>query len=243
MVASGVDYFCLAAGKGTRFGHLGRYLQKCMYPVGLRPFLELSVRNLVNSSEFDSKRDRLILVVGQFQEQVRAYFEDTYEGLKITYVEQPQPLGTGHALHLAYETAKPTEPVVAWLADLYVPSELFEQLQRHPYPNVQTLGPGHVGEKTDLQVSVSGDRVVKAWRGVGDYDVGLWKLSPEVLSLMTAQRHGEYRMMPNLQLALEKGHPIGFVKTDEWLHLGGTQPSPEENVRAVVARVLELEPL
>ena len=243
MVASGVDYFCLAAGKGTRFGHLGRYLQKCMYPVGLRPFLELSVRNLVSSSEFDSERDRLILVVGQFQEQVRAYFEDTYEGLKITYVEQPRPLGTGHALHLAYETAEPTEPVVAWLADLYVPTELFEQLQQHSYPNAQTLGSGHDGEKPDLQVSVSGDRVVKAWRGVGDFDTGLWKLSPEVLSLMTAQRHGEYRMMPNLQLALEQGHDIGFVKTDEWLHLGGTHPSPEENVRAVVARVLELEPL
>ncbi len=237
-----MDYVCLGAGKGTRFGGLGRYLQKCMYPVGLRPFLEFSVRNLVKSSGFDAERDRLVLVVGQFQEQVRAYFGECYAGLNILYVEQPEPLGTGHALHLAYEVVRPTEPVIAWLADLYVPTELFEQLQRHAYPNVQTLGPGH-DEKPDLRVSVRGDRVVTAWRGEGDYDIGLWKLSPEVLKLMTAQRHGEYRMMPNLQVALEKGHPIGFVTTDEWLHLGGTQPSPEENVRVVVKRVLELEPL
>ena len=238
-----MEYVCLAAGKGTRFGELGRYLQKCMYPVGLRPFLELSLRNLVRSSELEVKRDRLVLVVGQFQEQVRAYFGTCYEGLEIFYVEQAEPLGTGHALHLAYEAARPKEPVIAWLADLYVPTGLFEKLQHHEAPNVQTLGPGHDDEKPDLQVSVSGDRVVKAWRGEGDYDVGLWKLSPEVLKLMTAQRHGEYRMMPNLQVALEGGHNIGFVKTDAWLHLGGTQPSPEANVRAVVRRLLELEPL
>ena len=182
VVAFGVDYFCLAAGKGTRFGELGRYLQKCMYPVGLRPFLELSVHNLVRSSGFDSGRDRLFLVVGQFQEQVRAYFGNNYEGLKICYAEQPQPLGTGHALHLAYEVAKPTESVIAWLADLYVPTPLFEALQQHPFPNVQTLGPGHDDEKPDLQVSVSGDRVTQAWRGAGDYDAGLWKLSPEVFA-------------------------------------------------------------
>lgn len=237
-----MEYVCLAAGKGTRFGDLGRYLQKCMYPVGLRPFLELSVRNLVRSSMLDVNRDRLVLVVGHFQEQVRTYFGERYEGLKICYVEQPQRLGTGHALHLAYEAVQPTEPVIAWLADLYVPTDLFEALQRHGVANVQTLGPGYDEEKPDLRVSVLGDRVVKAWQGEGDhFDIGLWKLSPAVLSLMTAQRHGEYRMMPNLQLALEKGHSIGFIKTDEWLHLGGTQPSPEKNVRTVVARVLELE--
>ena len=86
------------------------------------------------------------------------------------------------------------------------------------------------------------DLVTQAWRGTEPlYDCGLWKLSPEVLELMTSRRDGEYRMVPNLQLALEQGHRVGVVRAEEWLHLGGVHPTPEENVLKVVARVLELE--
>ncbi len=235
-----MDYLCLAAGKGTRFGRLG-YLQKCMYPVGLRPFLEYSVRNLRRSG-IDLERDHLTLVVGHRGEQVRAYFGLDYDGLEIGYLEQAEALGTGHALHLAYEVLEPEQPVIAWLADTYVSRELFERLQSCGAPNVQTVAPGHDEEKPDLRVTVRGNATAAAWNGEDAlYDIGLWKLSPEVLALMTKTRHGEYRVMPNLQLALERGHPIAALQTDEWLHLGGVNPTPEANVLGVVKRVLELE--
>jgi hypothetical protein len=48
-------------------------------------------------------------------------------------------------------------------------------------------------------------------------------------------------VLPNLQRALERGERIGYVRTEEWIHLGGIRPSPEENVRAVVDQVLRLE--
>lgn len=237
-----MDYLCLAAGKGTRFGRLGSYLQKCMYPVGLTPFLEFSVRNLRRSRSLDIDKDHLYLIVGHHGEQVRCYFAKSYKGLQISYLEQPNPLGTGHALHLAYQAIKPGESVVAWLADAYISSRLFEKLRSHPEPNVQTVGPGAEGEKDDLRVSTKHGLVTQAWNGSEPlYDTGTWKLSPEVLALMTTERHGEYRMVPNLQLAIDRGHRLGFVKIDEWLHLGGTLPTPEENVQAVARRVLELE--
>jgi len=232
----------LAAGKGTRFGHLGAYLQKCMYPVGLTPFLEFSVRNLRRSKHLNTEQDRLFLVVGHHSEQVENYFGDSYEGLSVSYLEQPNPLGTGHALHLAYKSIKPKTPIIAWLADAYISTGLFEALHAHPEANVQTVGPGSEGEKDDLKVTTKDGLVTQAWNGVEPfYDTGSWKLSPEVLALMTTQRHGEYRMVPNLQYALDEGHRLGFIKIDEWLHLGGTLPTPAENVWAVARRVLELE--
>ncbi len=235
-----MDYVCLAAGKGTRFGRLGDYLQKCMYPVGLRPFLEFSVRNLLQSRHLDPARDRLILVVGHHAEQVRNYFGEAYEGLKLEYLQQPQALGTGHALHLVTEAYEPRQPLTVWLADLYVPTTLFERVYTHPEDNVQTLAPGPEDENAKVRVTTEGERVVKAWCGEGEYDIGLWKLSPEVLRDMTLRTGGEVRVLPNLQKAVERGERVGFVKAERWLHLGGTQPSAEANVREVVARVLEL---
>ena len=236
-----MNYVCLAAGKGTRFGQLGSYLQKCMYPVGLRPFLEHSLQNLRASRCLNLNEDSLLLVVGHYGEQVRSYFGKEYEGLSLRYAEQPEALGTGHALHLAYQTLG-EEPLIAWLADAYVPAEVFEAVYAHPEANVQTVGPGHAEEKDDLRVTADGSLITRAWRGEDRlYDVGIWKLSPEVLALMTTLRHGEYRAMPNLQYALEAGHRIGCVRVGEWVHLGGTLPTPEDNVLAVTRRVLELD--
>jgi len=210
-----MNYICLAAGKGTRFGRLGSYLQKCMYPVGLRPFLELSISNLIKTSNINLNNDQLTLIVGHHAEQIKNYFGTNFEGLSLNYLEQKEQLGTGHALHLAYKKLEPDSSVIAWLADMYVPTSLFEAVQAHVVTNVQTIGPGHEGEKEDLKVTTSGDTVVKAWQGSEPYfDLGLWKLSPEVLALMTQERHGEYRMVPNLQLAIETGHELGFVKPE-----------------------------
>ena len=236
-----MDYVCLAAGKGTRFGRLGDYLQKCMYPMGLRPFLEFSIRNLLHSRYFDPTQDKLILVVGHHAEQIRNYFGEVYEGLELEYLPQPQALGTGHALHLVWEVYKPSQPVIVWLADLYVPPSLFERIFNHPEANVQTLAAGPEDESPKVRVTTKGKRVTRAWCGEGDYDIGLWKLSPEVLQGMTMRTENEVRVLPNLQRAIEAGARVGFVRADEWLHLGGTKPSPEANVREVVARVLELE--
>lgn len=237
-----MDYICLAAGKGTRFGNLGSYLQKCMYPIGIRPFVEYSAANLLKSKHINLEKDRLIFVVGHHAEQIHNYFGNNYKGLSVLYVEQIEQLGTAHALHVVYEALEPTGALIAWLADAYVKTEQFEALYEHPQPNVQTLGEGHEDEKPDLQIDIADGLVTKAFDGdSGLYDVGLWKLSPEVLDLMLSKFQKEYRILLNLQYALEQGHTIGYVVTEKWIHLGGTLPTIEENVQEVVAQVLALE--
>lgn len=235
-----MDLICLAAGAGTRFGRLGRYLQKCMYPVGLRPFLEHALAQVVASGVVAAGRDRLALVVGHLGDQVRGHFGGAYDGVEIVYVEQAERLGTGHALSLAAAALRPAAPVLAWQADAFPTVGLLAAVARHPAPNVVTLGPGHADESPRLRASVRGDRVSRVWDGDGDlYDVGLWKLAPAVLARMTEVRaeKGEYRMLPNLQRSLDDGAEVGYVVADAWIHLGGVLPTPEANVREVVRRV------
>ncbi|MAZ53374.1 MAG: hypothetical protein CMO31_05085 [Trueperaceae bacterium] len=237
-----MEYVCLAAGRGTRMGSLSRYLQKCMYPIGLHPFLEYSIRNLVLHSDFNPDEDSLTLVIGHHQEQVRSYFGSEYQGLKIRYVQQQQQLGTSHAIHLAYETLLPTSSIIAWLADLYVPIELFDEIRSHSSDNVQTLAMATPGTSSEIQVTVEKNIVTRSWKGSsGLVDIGLWKLAPDILGAMMERHEGEYRIMPNLQHAIESGKQIVALFAEEWVHLGGNEPSTKDNLRAVIERVLELE--
>ena len=271
-----MEFICLAAGRGTRFGRLGAYLQKAMYPVGLRPFVAYSVRNLMRSTGFDPARDRLTFVVGHHEEQVRAYFGDVFRpepddlteaerdgggrttdaeaaGIHIRYVTQPEPLGTGHALHVATqarlgedavrEGVDPREPVIAWLADLYVPAELFSRVRAHPLENALAIGPDPHHDNPNVAVTQKGERLARVWRGAGPlYDIGLWKVAPAALTAMLGREVDEFRALPALQREIDGGRAtVGWLEADEWLHLGGTAPSPEENVRDVVRRVFELE--
>ena len=236
-----MDVVCLAAGKGTRFGSLGRYLQKCMLPVGLTPFLEFSVRNLRVSGAVDPDRDHLTFVVGHLGDQVHAYFGDDYEGLPLRYVEQGAARGTGHALACVAGALPAERPALVWLGDLYVPAGLFAAVAAHPSSNVLTLAPGGLDANSSVRVTTDGGRVTQAWYGRGPLaDIGLWKLEPAVMASMTEATGAEVRALPNLQRRIEAGLEVGWVEADEWVHLGGTEPTPEDNVLAVQRRVLEL---
>ena len=248
-----MDLICLAAGAGTRLGRLGAYLQKCMYPVGLRPFLEHALLQVLAADAVDPRRDRLALVVGHLSEQVRGHFGAAFEGLPIVYVEQRERRGTGHAAGLAAEAlrapaagtpsgdaAAGSPSVLAWQADLFPTAAMVDAVARHPAPNAVTLGTGHAHEPDVLRATIAGDRVSRVWEGSGTlYDVGLWKLEPAVLGRMTEVRAGtgEYRILPNLQRCLDDGAQVGYAVADAWIHLGGVLPTPEANVRDVVRRV------
>lgn len=237
-----MNYVCLAAGKGSRFGELGRYLQKCMYPIGLMPFLEYSVQSLRRSQTLNVEQDQLVLVVGHHEEQVRNYFGECYDGLAVRYVEQPDPLGTGHAVRVANE-AYPAEQCITWLADAYVPTTRFEAIHRHPEANVLTVATDDHEINDDVRVSFDGDQLSKAWQGESDwFEIGLWKFSRQMVESMTAYHGDEIRALPNVQNAIDTGAPVGYVKADEWLHLGGTQPTPAENVLAVNTRLRGIHP-
>jgi len=236
---AGMDLICLAAGAGTRLGRLGAYLQKCMYPVGLRPFLEHALAQVVEGSGA-GPGDRLALVVGHLGAQVRTHFGARFEGVEIRYVEQGERLGTGHALALAAAALRPTAPVVVWQADLFPTAALVGRLLRHPLPNAVTVGPGHPDEAPQLRATVEGDRATRVWCGRDPlYDVGLWKLAPGVVGRLAEERSegGEFRVLPNLQRLVDAGTPVGAVVADAWIHLGGVLPTPEANVRDVVSRV------
>ncbi len=87
----------MAAGEGRRCRPLTQTRSKVMLPVGNRPFMEHVILALAANGIRD-----LYIVVGYQKERVMDYFEDGLDfGVKITYLEQNELLGTAHALRKA----------------------------------------------------------------------------------------------------------------------------------------------
>ncbi|MBU0614987.1 MAG: NTP transferase domain-containing protein [Nanoarchaeota archaeon] len=82
----------LAAGKSTR-----------TYPLTVtkpKPLLKVAGKTLLeyNLDQLTGLVDEVILIVNYKKDMIIDYFKDSYQGIKLTYVDQPEPLGTGHAL-------------------------------------------------------------------------------------------------------------------------------------------------
>lgn len=90
----GVPAVVLAAGAGQRLSPLTNQRPKPMLPVANRPLLEYVLGAII-----DAGIDEVVFVVGYRQHRIRNHFGDGDDwGVSITYVEQSNQLGTGHAI-------------------------------------------------------------------------------------------------------------------------------------------------
>ncbi len=82
----------LVAGKSTRTYPLTLTRPKPMLPIVNKPLIEH------NLTQMKGVVDEVILIVGYRQEMIQAFLGDRWQGIKITYCEQKDQLGTGHAV-------------------------------------------------------------------------------------------------------------------------------------------------
>jgi D-glycero-alpha-D-manno-heptose 1-phosphate guanylyltransferase len=86
----------LAGGMGTRLREAVSDVPKPMAPVGNRPFLAYLLDDLKIQ-----KIQHVILSVGYQYEVIKNYFGTEYQGIKLSYSIENQPLGTGGGIVLA----------------------------------------------------------------------------------------------------------------------------------------------
>ena len=83
----------LAGGFGTRLRSVVSDVPKPMAPVAGRPFLRHLLDNLKTEGY-----THVVLATGYLHEKVEDYFGNEYDGLKIDYAVEREPLGTGGAI-------------------------------------------------------------------------------------------------------------------------------------------------
>ena len=116
----------LAGGKGTRLRPLTLHTPKPIVPIFNRPFLHYQIDLLKQVPEIDE----VILSLNYQPRRIEEIFGDGADvGIKIRYVVEPAPLGTGGAVKYAGD--KLTESVVVFNGDVLTQIDLAAVLRLH----------------------------------------------------------------------------------------------------------------
>ena len=180
-----MNFVGLVAGKGSRMGNLGSYLQKGMYPVLEKPFLQYTLDAIIDSKHYKPDSDRIILVVGHHKDQVWNYFGTEYRGQTLHYVIQQEALGTGHAVLVSMAKAQRDESTIVWHGDNFVSSSLFDSIIEHPEACCVSVTAHESDKPLRERVELSDTLVTKIWCGTGPcIETGTWKLPAHVIDQM-----------------------------------------------------------
>ena len=199
----------LAAGEGRRCRPLTQTRSKVMLPVGNRPFMEHVIRALAANGVKD-----LIVVVGYQKERVMNHFEDGVAfGVRITYIEQSELLGTAHALRKAEPYLD--EEFLVVNGDNLVDARAVKDLISAKGDNVilAALRP-HTGDYGVLKVEEQRVTAIIEKPGrpcAGILNTGAYKFSPaifEELSRTPISERGSYELTQTISQMINEGNEI-----------------------------------
>ncbi len=199
----------LAAGEGRRCRPLTQTRSKVMLPVGNRPFMEHVIRALAANGVKD-----LIVVVGYQKERVMNHFEDGVAfGVRITYIEQSELLGTAHALRKAEPYLD--EEFLVVNGDNLVDARAVKELISAKGDNVilAALRP-HTGDYGVLKVEEQRVTAIIEKPGrpcAGILNTGAYKFSPaifEELSRTPISERGSYELTQTISQMINEGNEI-----------------------------------
>ncbi|MEW5896427.1 MAG: bifunctional sugar-1-phosphate nucleotidylyltransferase/acetyltransferase [Nanoarchaeota archaeon] len=209
----------LAAGKSTRMYPLTLTKPKHLLKVAGKTILEH------NLDALKGLVDEAIIVVGYKKEMIIGFLgkslEKSYNGIKITYVEQKEQLGTGHAL-LQAKSLLTGRFVFMNGDDIYAKKDI-ESCLKHKYCLL-------VKEVTDYEkwgiVTVSGSKVTgvieKPGKFVGNLaNTQLFVLDQKIFELnLKKSKRGEYEVTDYLTWLAGK-ETVNFEAVKEyWLPIG-----------------------
>lgn len=96
-----MEAIVLAGGLGTRLQSKLSGIPKAMAPVAGRPFLQILLNQLKRAG-----CTRVLLSVGHLHNVIQDYFGASFNGMRLDYVIEETPLGTGGAIRKALEEAE-----------------------------------------------------------------------------------------------------------------------------------------
>ncbi len=213
----------LAAGLGTRMGKLTKNTPKPMLKILGKNLLELKINNL------PKEVDEVILVVGYKGDVIKKYFKESFNGKKITYIEDSTLTGTANALWQTKKILK-DKFLVMMGDDIYSKSSIAE-CAKNPLSICCRIS----------EINDRGDRVLLKNKNLDGFTTqaknldlkkpsplaftGMFCLTKEIfkykpVKLKTKNEWG----LPQTLLKLANKKKIKIIKTNNWMQIS----SPED---------------
>lgn len=212
----------LAGGKGLRMRPLTNKMPKPMLPINGRPILEHQIMLLKKSGVKD------IIICGCYLfDKIKSYFRDGKKfGVRIKYIKEKKPLGTGGAIKNAEKYIDGAFLVLCGDVMMNINIKRFIHFHKER-KGIATLLLHHSDHPEDSSVVEidKNNKVIKLWpKGQGPTGLDLTKsslyvLEKRVLQFMPKKRHClEDDILPEL---IGKENVFGFV-TNEFVKDIGT---------------------
>jgi mannose-1-phosphate guanylyltransferase len=121
-----VQALLLAGGEGTRLRPLTYTTPKPVMPLAGRPFLSF----MLDWAHLHGV-DEVILSCGFMSDEVKLVLGDIYDGMRLRYVVEEEPLGTAGPVRRAYDEGLLEERVLVLNGDVLTDIDLTAELQYH----------------------------------------------------------------------------------------------------------------
>src|ERR671910_3300835 len=116
----------LAGGEGTRLQPLTYTTPKPVMPLAGRPFLSFMLDWLNGHGV-----EEVILSCGFMSDGVRQVLGDIYNGMRLRYVVEDEPLGTAGPVRLAHDEGLLEERLLVLNGDVLTDMDLTAELEQH----------------------------------------------------------------------------------------------------------------
>jgi len=221
------------AGAGTRLRPHTHTTPKALVHVAGKPILGHIIDTLLPAGV-----DELVLVVGQFGEKIVEFVRETYD-VPVKVVQQAEPKGLGHAIHLTKDAADPGEPVLIVLGDTIFEADLKKALSA----GRSSIGAARVPNPQNFGViELEGERIVRLVEKpaqpksdlviVGVYYLRRAGALYDALQYVVdsgIRSRGEIQLTDALQVMIDRGEEIGTFPVTEWLDCGSPEALLDTN--------------
>jgi mannose-1-phosphate guanylyltransferase len=225
-----VQALVLAGGEGTRLRPLTHTTPKPVLPLAGRPFLSFML-DWAHSHGVEE----VILSCGFLSDAVKLVLGDIYDGMRLRYVVEDEPLGTAGPVRLAYDEGILEERLLVLNGDVLTDIDLTAQLEQHERTGARATLALYPVEDTSSYgvVPIAEDGAVEAFieKGGGDaptdrINAGAYVLERDVVERIPAGRPVSFELEVFPSLVGEGLY--GYEADGYWIDIG----TPERYLEA-----------
>ncbi len=220
----------LAGGEGTRLRPLTHTTPKPVMPLAGRPFLSFMLDWAQSHGV-----DEAILSCGFMSDAVKLVLGDIYDGMRLRYVVEDEPLGTAGPVRLAYDEGILEERLLVLNGDVLTDIDLTAEVEQHERTGARaTLALYEVDDTSSYGVVPTGeDGAVEAFieKGGGDaptnrINAGAYVIERDVVELIPAGRAVSFEL--EVFPSLVGDGLFGYEAAGYWIDIG----TPERYLEA-----------
>jgi dTDP-glucose pyrophosphorylase len=226
----GIPVVVMAGGRGSRLEPYTKVLPKPLLPIGEVPIVELIIDRFVQHGCTD-----VYLTVNHMANLIKAYFKDVERDYEVTFIDEPEPLGTAGSLAMLSGAIESTLFVTN--CDILIEAEYADVLRFHRDSGNQITVVGSLKHFTIpygvCEIAAGGRLTGMSEKPSYDYIVstGMYVMEPGVLDdIPSGQR---FHMTDLIDEYMHRGMKVGVYPISEksWLDMGQLEELSEMRSR------------